>query len=179
VENLAVVLFPLAALSIALAAYFPGSRVLPEDMAVGVKIHILASILAYSLLCLSAFQALFLAVQDHQLRHRHPVRVMQFLPPLAVMEELLVQILVAGFLLLSLSLLSGVMFLDNLLAQHLAHKTALSFAAWLIFALLIWGRLHYGWRGRTLIRWNLGGFFMLMLAYFGTKLVLEFILPRG
>ena len=178
VENLAVVLFPLAALSIGLAAYFPGKSVLPETMPMGMKIHIIFSILAYSLLCLSAFQALFVALQDHQLHNRHPRRVMQFLPPLQVMEDLLFQIILAGFLLLSLSLISGLMFVEDILGQHLAHKTVLSSTAWVIFALLIWGRWHYGWRGRTLILWNLGGFFTLMLSYFGTKLVLEFILQR-
>ncbi len=178
VDNLALVVFPLAALSVALAGYFPGSRVLPEDTPVGVKIHILSSILAYSLLCLSAFQALFLALQDHQLHNRHPARVMQFLPPLQVMEELLVQILVVGFLMLSLSLLSGVVFLEDIFAQHLVHKTVLSLIAWILFGLLIWGRFRHGWRGGTLIRWNLSGFFLLMLAYFGSKLVLELILGR-
>ena len=70
------------------------------------------------------------------------------------------------------------MFIHDLFAQHLVHKTVLSLLAWVIFAILLWGRWSRGWRGRKAIRWTLGGFFTLMLAYFGTKLVLELILHR-
>jgi ABC-type uncharacterized transport system permease subunit len=178
VESLALALFPLAALNILLAWQFPGHRVLPDELAAGVKVHIVSSIVAYSLLTLSVIQASFLALQEYHLHNRHPARVMEFLPPLRVMEELLYQIIVAGFALLTLSLVSGALFLHDIFAQHLVHKTVLSSLAWLVFALLIWGRWRYGWRGRTIIRWNLSGFLFLMLAYFGSKLVLELILKR-
>ena len=92
------------------------------------------------------------------------------------MESLLFGFLWAGWILLSLSLLSGALFLDDLLAQHLAHKTILSSFAWVVFAVLLWGRHQLGWRGHKAIRWTLAGFCLLMLAYFGSKLVREFIL---
>ena len=76
---------------------------------------------------------------------------------------------------LSLSLFSGFMYLDNLFAQHVAHKTILSIMAWLVFAILLYGHWQYGWRGKTAIRWTLAGFFMLMLAFFGSKFVLEYL----
>jgi len=63
-------------------------------------------------------------------------------------------------------------------AQHLVHKTVLSIAAWIVFAVLLWGRWRFGWRGRTAIRWTISGFVTLMLAFLGTKLVLELILQR-
>ena len=56
------------------------------------------------------------------------------------------------------------------------HKTLLSFIAWIVFGLLLWGRHRLGWRGYKAIRWTLAGFCLLMLAYFGSKLVREFIL---
>ena len=70
------------------------------------------------------------------------------------------------------------MFVQHMFAQHLAHKTVLSITAWAVFAVLLWGRWRFGWRGRTAIRWSLGGFVILALAYFGSKLVLEVLLGR-
>ena len=94
------------------------------------------------------------------------------------MESLLFQMIAIGFAILSLALLSGVLFLEDIFAQHLVHKTVLSLAAWLVFAVLLWGRFRFGWRGRTAIRWTLGGFAVLLLAYFGSKFVLELVLMR-
>ena len=72
----------------------------------------------------------------------------------------------------------GVLFLEDIFAQHLVHKTVLSLTAWLVFAVLLWGRFQFGWRGRTAIRWTLSGFAVLLLAYFGSKFVLELVLMR-
>ena len=83
-----------------------------------------------------------------------------------------------GFAFLTLSLVSGVMFVDNLMQQHLLHKTVFSALAWCVFAALLSGRWRYGWRGATVIRWTLVGFIALVLAYFGSKLVLELLLDR-
>lgn len=178
VENLLIALFPLAALFIGLEAYFPSQRILSADMGFGVQLHIFYSILAYSILSISALQSIFLAIQDYQLHHKHPGWALQMLPPLQVMEALLVQMIGIGVILLTASLISGFIFLENIFAQHLVHKTVLSLFAWLIFVALLWGRWQYGWRGKTLVRWNLSGFFILMLAYFGSKLVLELVLKR-
>ncbi|MEY3785905.1 MAG: hypothetical protein RLZ75_110, partial [Pseudomonadota bacterium] len=72
----------------------------------------------------------------------------------------------------------GFIFIENLFAQHLVHKTVLSILAWIIFTGLLIGRSRYGWRGQTAIQWTLIGFILLLLAYFGSKLVLELILHR-
>jgi ABC-type uncharacterized transport system permease subunit len=88
------------------------------------------------------------------------------------------QLIGAGLVLLTLSLITGFLFLEDMFAQHLAHKTILSLLAWLVFAILLLGRYRSGWRGRIAIRWTLGGFISLMLAYFGSKMVLELILNR-
>lgn len=178
VENLAVFILPISALALFLAAVM-GSPATPAARATaGLEAHILTSMLAYSILSVGALQALLLAFQDHQLRNRHPTGLVRYMPPLRIMEEILFQILWAGFVLLSLSLATGVIFLENIFAQHLVHKTTLSVAAWVVFAILLFGRMQFGWRGRKAIRWTMGGFVALMLAYFGTKLVLELILQR-
>jgi len=177
IDSLAVVILPLAALSLLFAALFPSQRII-SDTSLGVKAHIVTSLVGYSVLTMSAFQAVLLALQDYQLQHKHPGRIMRVLPPLQVMEELLLQMLSAGFVLLSIGLITGFVFLENLFAQHLAHKTALSLLAWVVFAGLLWGRWRYGWRGRVILRWTLAGFGLLMLAYFGSKFVLEQVLHR-
>ena len=84
----------------------------------------------------------------------------------------------AGIILLTLSIASGLIFLDNFFAQHLAHKTVLSLLAWIIFTTLLVGRYRFGWRGMRAVRWTLGGCGLLVLAYFGSKFVLEVVLNR-
>ena len=179
VENLGIGLLPLAALTLLLAGIFPSHHLLAAGPGFrGLDIHILISILAYSLLGIAAVQAVLFAIQNAHLHHKHPGGFIRALPPLQTMEDLLFQIIWVGFVLLSLALLSGALFLENIFAQHLAHKTILSLLAWIVFATLLWGRWRFGWRGRTAIRWTLAGFFALMLAYSGTKLVLEIMLGR-
>lgn len=176
VENLLLLLFPLGGLTVLLAQFVPSGTVQPIDEEPGILAHILLSIMAYGLLTIAVFQALLLSLQDHQLKHKHPTGLIKNFPPLQTMESLLFGFLWAGWGLLSLSLLSGWLFVDNLFAQHLAHKTILSCFAWGVFGLLLWGRYRLGWRGHKALRWTLAGFCLLMLAYFGSKLVREFIL---
>jgi ABC-type uncharacterized transport system permease subunit len=91
------------------------------------------------------------------------------------METALFQLIITGFVLLTIGLITGLMFVDDLLAQHLLHKTVLSILAWCIFAGLLWGRFRYGWRGKTAVKWTLTGFALLLLAYMGSQFVLEYL----
>ena len=136
----------------------------------------MVSVVAYSLIMLGAIQAGVLAFQDYSIRTHNPGGFIRYLPPMHDMEILLFQFLGFGFVCLSASLLTGFLFLEDIFAQHLVHKTALSIVAWFILAVLLFCRFQFGWRGKTAIRWTLSAFAFLMLAYFGSKLVLEFIL---
>ena len=98
------------------------------------------------------------------------------MPPLQTMETLLFEMIGVGFALLTAALFSGFYYLEDMFMQHVVHKTVLSILSWIFFAVLLWGRVKFGWRGRKAIRWTLGGFVMLMLAYFGSKVVLEILL---
>jgi len=178
VENLGIVLLPLAAVTVLMEILFSGHHVVQVFGTWQLQVHILLSVLAYSVLTIAMVQAILLAVQDRNLRNRRPGGFVRALPPLATMESLLFQMIGLGFVLLTLSLITGVLFLEDIFAQHLVHKTVLSIIAWVVFATLLWGRWRYGWRGRKAIRWTLGGFVILMLAYFGTKLVLELLIGR-
>jgi ABC-type uncharacterized transport system permease subunit len=178
-ETLGVFVLPLAAATIVLALAYPTDRLLAHEAGVGVELHIVFSIVAAGVLTIAAFQAVLLAFQEQRLRNKRPGGVLRLLPALQSQETLLFRMIEVGFFLLSLSLVTGVMFLEDILAQHLVHKTVLSLLAWTVFAVLLWGRWRRGWRGQTATRWSLAGFFSLMLAYFGSKLVLELILGRA
>ncbi|MGH8498359.1 MAG: cytochrome C assembly family protein [Methylococcales bacterium] len=178
VEKLAVVIFPLAALVQILKLSLPEQIHFIRAFSFGLNLHILSSILAYSILNIAAIQAVLLAFQDRQL-HRHGSNpFIGSFPPLQTMEALLFQMIGAGLILLTISLISGLLFVQDLFAQHLAHKTILSILAWILFSVLLIGRVIFGWRGQTAGRWTLGGFISLMLAYFGSKMVLEIFLHK-
>ena len=156
------------------------AQVLPlDDTSSGVTLHILGSILAFGVLSIAAVYALFVAIIDHFLRQHHLNPLVRSLPPLEVLEKLLFQLIGLGFALLTVSLATGLTFIDDLFAQHLAHKTILSIMAWVVFGMLLWGRWRYGWRGRSAVRLTLAGIILLLLAYFGSKLVLEVILGKS
>ncbi|MCU7958795.1 MAG: cytochrome c biogenesis protein CcsA [gamma proteobacterium symbiont of Bathyaustriella thionipta] len=178
VENLGIFLMPIAAISIILDWKNPGFRLLPMDASWGLGLHVLISILAYSTLTLASLQAILLSIQDQHLHKGHPGGFVRVLPPLQTMEAFLFELIGLGFILLTLGLLSGFMFVDDLLAQRLIHKTVLSVLAWLVFGVLLFGRLRFGWRGRRAVIGTLSGFAFLMLAYFGSKLVIEIILQN-
>ncbi len=178
-ENLMVLVLPVAA-GLQLTGHLVGGDVATiTRFPAGLELHVGTSILAFSVLSVAVVQSLVLAWQESRLRHRHPGGLVRLLPPLQEMERLLFQMVRIGFLLLSLALLSGMLYLDDLFGQHLAHKTAFSLLAWALFAILLFGRWRWGWRGRIAVRWTLGAFILLLLAYFGSKLVLELILGRG
>jgi len=175
IESLGIVVFPISGLAGLIASlHFHDHLITTSNNSV--QGHIMVSIIAYSLITLGAFQAGLLAYQDRSIKQHHPGGFIRFLPPLHDMEVLLFQFLGFGFLCLSASLLSGFFYLDDIFAQHLVHKTVLSIIGWVILGVLLFGRFRFGWRGRTAIRWTLSAFAFLMLAFFGSKLVLEFIL---
>jgi ABC-type uncharacterized transport system permease subunit len=178
VENLGVFLLPLAALAVLSEMVFSAPHTLLTAQALELKLHILMSVLAYSLLSIAAVHAVLLAVQDRHLRTKRPGGFIRALPPLQTMENLLFQMIALGLILLSASLISGTIYIEDMFAQHIVHKTILSIVAWVVFATLLWGRWRFGWRGRVAIRWTLSGFFVLLLAYIGSKWVMEVILQR-
>ena len=94
------------------------------------------------------------------------------------MENVLFLTIHVGFLVLTLALFSGLFFVDDLFAQHLAHKAILSIIAWGVFGILLLGRWQFGWRGRKAVRWVITGYMVLLLAYFGSRLILELVLGR-
>lgn len=141
--------------------------------------HIFSSIIAFGVLSIAGVYALFIALIDRLLRQHSVNALVQTLPALDKLEDLLFHLIRIGLAVLTFSLVTGLVFIEDLFGQHLAHKTILSIFAWLIFALLLWGRWKRGWRGQVAVRMTLAGIAVLLLSYFGSKLVLEIILERS
>jgi ABC-type uncharacterized transport system permease subunit len=175
---LGVVAFPIAAL--ALLGYRLGAPPLAsEPLDWRLLLHAWLALLAYATLALAALLAVFLWLQERALRRRELHGWLRALPPLTELESLLFRTIAAGFVLLGAALLTGVLFVEDLLAQHLVHKTVLSVLSWLAFGALLLGRWRRGWRGAVAVRWTLGAMALLVLAFFGSKFVLELVLQRG
>ncbi len=170
---------PGAALCLGLQWLVPIEPLMLGSLSPAARLHIVSSLLAYSLLSIAAINALMLATQDYTLRHPRLIHRLEFLPPLTVIETMMFRLILVGWLLLSLSLASGLVFIEDLFAQHLLHKTVLSILSWLLFGLLLLGRWRLGWRGRRAVRWALAAMLVLALGYFGSKLVLEVLLDRN
>ena len=155
------------------------------DMAAGsspmtwqIRVHVLTSMLAYGLLTVGAIVAVFALVQDSRLRRGKLTAASALFAPLDTTERLLFALTAAGFTVLALSIVTGFTFVENLFAQHLVHKTALSLVAILMFGVLLAGRWLAGWRGRRAIYLYLAAFTALGLGYFGSRLILEVVLGR-
>lgn len=175
IENLLLAFLPLAALSLLCTLLFhsPSSKIIQGQ---GLISHVVLSLLSYSILTIAAAQAILLALQERQLRKHQFKGLFAYLPPLQTMETLLFDMIWLGFSLLSAAIISGFISIENMFAQHLAHKTFFSIFAWFIFAILLIGRYLKGWRGQTAAKLSITGFIALMLGYFGSKFVLEFLL---
>ncbi len=178
---LGIVIFPIAAATLATAWFWPVELLLPVRGSVLRPAHIVISLLAYSLLSIALLQGLMLALQERWLRARPAPGLLNALPPLETMETLMFQTIAAGFLLLTLTVVSGVFFAEQVFGQplKLTHHILLSIVSWVIFAVLLVGHWRFGWRGRPALRWVLAGFVLLLLAYFGSKFVLEILLGRS
>lgn len=177
-DNLFIVLFPLAVLSIASAALLPSYSQPESSLGAGVALHIILGIVAFSLITIAAVQALLVAWLNRELKQHHFNPALRHIPPLQTMEALLFEIIRYGFAALLGVILTGFVFMEDMFAQHLVHKTVLTLISAAVFAVLIAGRHFRGWRGKIALRWVLSGFIFLLLAYFGSKFVLELLLGR-
>ena len=138
-------------------------------------LHIGLALMAYSVLMIAGLFALQLACLDRQLKSRK-ISQLPSMPPLMTVEKRLFQLISAGLFLLTLSIASGLFFLEDMFAQGKSHKAILSILAWCVYVLLLWGHHTRGWRGRRVITLSLVGSVILTLAYFGSRFVKEVLL---
>lgn len=144
-----------------------------------ILLHAGLALLAFATLLLAALASVMLGLQERALKSRKLGRWMERVPPLTQVETLVFHLIAVGFGLLTIALLTGALFVEDLMAQHLAHKTVLSVVAWLVYGGLLLGRWRLGWRGMRAVRWVLIATAFLSLAYLGSKFVLEILLGRG
>jgi ABC-type uncharacterized transport system permease subunit len=181
VEGLQTLISPVAAAAVLLPLVFPGTHPLANTEFPAFRVHLLIALLAYGLFTIAALHAVLMDLVERRLHHAARPGLFATLPPLLTMESLLFRVLWTGFVLLTLTLATGIVFSEELFGKAitLSHKTVFGFVSWAIFAALLGGRMIYGWRGRVAVRWTIAGFVALFLAYVGSKFVLEVILGRG
>jgi ABC-type uncharacterized transport system permease subunit len=201
-EGMQALVLPLAAVCVAIPAVFPGLEAPPYAHGAGFRAHLTLAMASYSLFTIGALHALLMALLEGTLHgdrlgrakrdaggriERHAggagllAGPLASLPPLLTLERLLFRILALGFVLLTLTLITGAAFSEEVFGRafRLNHKTLFAVISWVIFGLLLAGRWRYGWRGRKALRWTLAGFVALLLAYVGSRFVLEVVLTRG
>ncbi len=177
VKLLIMVMLAVGALTQALAQWLPSERLFSLVGNPAAVIHILTSLLAYSFLALAALQAILVWRLDYRLKHLRPPSH-PFIPPLMAMEQLLFQLLLLGFIVLSISIAVGFIYLEDYMASQTLHKLVLSIASWMLFSLLLLGHWKFGWRGKQAAKWTLIAFAVLALGSFGTWMVTTLILGR-
>jgi ABC-type uncharacterized transport system permease subunit len=179
-EGMQPLVLPLAALAAPLPALFPGlASSGAHAQATEFRLHLALAMIAYGLFVIALLHATLMAVVERRLHQRNTGFAVN-LPPLLTLETLLFRVIAAAFVFLTLTLITGIAFSETLFGRALRfdHKTVFALLSWVIFGLLLAGRWRYGWRGRTALRWTLSGFVMLLLAYVGSRFVLEVLLGR-
>ena len=179
-SSLQALVLPPAALFALLPAFSEHIYVMPEASAKLFIAHIAIALLAYSLFTFAALHALLMTIAERSLHNKPTMIKLPSFPPLLVMENLLFKVITIGFVLLTFTIASGMLFSEEIFGKPLQfnHKVVFSIASWLIYGWLLLGRYQYGWRGKKAINLTLWGFGLLLLAYVGSKFVLEVILNR-
>ena len=185
ISAMLIFILPLAAVSMVLPIILPGTPLGPETASFSFRMHLLLAILAYSLMTMALVQALLL-VSAHNLLHQKKlsdepeegkVSLFERMPSVIEMEKILFRLIWAGFIALTIAILFGLVFSEELFGQafRLDHQTIVTIMAWMIFGILLLGHHFLGWRGRFAARWTVIGFTLLMLSYFGVRFVQEVI----
>ena len=186
IDGLLLVLLPVASLAALLGGLFPNGPLVPDGDSQWLRIHLIIALCAYGLIAVATLHALFMALLDRQLHQPSENdmkqglmwRAVDSLPPLLAQERLLFRLVWIGFGVLTLTVLTGIIVSLKLLGIMfpLDHKTIFTLLAWFTFGGLLLGRHTRGWRGRTALRWTLAGFAFVLLAYSGTRFVLDVLL---
>ena len=179
-QSLQAFVLPPAALFALLPALTSTNHFIPQASQPLFIAHIGIALLAYSLFTFAALHALLMTIAERSLHNKPTVIKLPSFPPLMVMESLLFKVITIGFVLLTFTLISGMLFSEQIFGKPMQfnHKTVFSIASWIIYGWLIFGRYQYGWRGKKAINLTLIGFILLLLAYVGSKFILQVLLGR-
>ena len=191
VDGVRLLLLPLATLAALAPLAFPDPTAIQHADNNWLPIHLALSLAAYALMTIAALHAILMAAADRRLHRPLPNadnaglsrawwRIFDAIPPLLVMEQVLFRQIAIGFVLLTLAVLSGSAMSRALSGPLLPfdHKTVFTLLSWVTFGVLLMGRRLRGWRGRIALRYTLSGLALLLLAYAGSRFVLEMVLHR-
>lgn len=175
IRRLGILVYPLTIISLVFSLLWGDQIVMLENRSVAFNAHIIVSLLAYSLLAIAAIQALLYVYQERQIKSRTNPAMLMALPPLQTMELLLFRLVGFGFAILTLTLVSGAIFSQEIFGHPFVfiHHTILPLVGWLVFAILLFKRVKHGLRGSQAVIWTISGFLLIQLGYFGTKIVSE------
>ena len=187
VPAIAAIILPIAAAAVLLPALLP--RVSPafanaHRFAYGAEsfaaLHVAVALVSYAMFLVAAVLALVVMGLEKRLRQSVLEPSGSRVPPLLTLERFLFRLVTVGFVLLTVTLLSGMVFTEQLFGKPLTftHKIVFSVLGWLTIGALLWGRWRYGWRGRVALRWIIAGSLFVFLAYLGSKFVFEVLLGR-
>ena len=172
IKHLGLVLLPLTAIAILVSIIYHDNSNLglidPDLM-----VHIIVSIASYGFLGLGAIQAILLRYQEKKLKDVSGSLFLTILPSIEKMENVMFDLIIFGFILLTLSLLSGAPFVTMNEHPGLLEKILFSIIAWMTYSYLIYSRFSKGVRGRKATNLTLSGMSFLLIAYLGTKLFFE------
>ncbi|MDE1338231.1 cytochrome C assembly family protein [Vibrio aestuarianus] len=170
------VVYSFAAINLSAAAFLPSTFITHLEHNPKLLVHISLALFSYSTLSIGALYAVQLAWLDYKLKKKKMLTINPNLPPLLMVERQLFKIILIGNVLLTGTLITGFGFVQDMFAQGKAHKGILSFIAWIVYSVLLWGHYHKGWRGRKVTWFAVAGATLLTLAYFGSRFVREIIL---
>jgi len=175
IRRLGILVFPLSALGLLFSAWWASEANIVANSGLAFNVHIMVSILSYSLLSIAAVQALLYFYQERNIKNPGTKTLLLAMPPLQTMEQLLFQLVGIGFVLLTVTLLSGAIFSQQIFGQafEFKHHTILALLGWVVFASLLFKRFASGLRGTPAVIWTVAGFVLIQLGYFGTKIVSE------
>ncbi|MDC9588472.1 inner membrane protein YpjD [Xenorhabdus sp. XENO-10] len=166
------VVYSFAMINLILVSMMPGEFITHLEDSVELFIHIGLALLSYATLLIAALYALQLGWLDYQLKKKK-LTFTSGIPPLMTIERKMFHITQVGVILLTLTLCTGIMYMDDVFSKENIHKSVLSIIAWFVYVILLWGHYHEGWRGKRVIWFNLIGAFILTLAFFGSRLLQE------
>ncbi len=179
-HSLQAFVLPPAAIFALVPAFEVNNHYLPQAAQPLFMAHIGIALLAYSLFTFAALHALLMTIAERSLHNKPTLIKLPSFPPLMLMESLLFSVIKIGFVLLTFTLISGMLFSEHIFGKPMqfTHKVVFSFASWMIYGWLLFGRYQYGWRGKKAINLTLIGFMLLLLAYVGSKFILQVLLGR-
>ena len=169
------VVYTCSILSVAALWLVPPKYILHFEHHPEVLAHVVLSLIAYSALMIAALYAIQLAIIQNKLKTKQFI-LSPAMPPLMTVEKQLYHLIVVGVTLLTLSLATGFIFLNDVLVGGKGHKAILSLVAWAVYVVMLWQHYTLGCKIRTAVIYTLSGATLLSLAYFGARIVRELII---